>query len=100
MSDDNGNIVPIMNTILTFRMSCMVNVTSRKLVESVDVINNNFSGDEIKDSKRILCDKFEEAFNRRKTINMRNEKEAHTSDIVEIMKQLDSNDKINMSTLA
>ena len=99
MSDDNGNIVPIMNTILTFRMSCMVNVTSRKLVESVDVINNNFSGDEIKDSKRILCDKFEEAFNRRKTTNIY-EKEAHASDIVEIMKQLDSNDKINMSTLA
>ena len=55
-------------------MSCLVNVTSNKLV---DVIINNFSGDEIKENKCLLCDTFDENFNNRKNTTQRNGKEAH-----------------------
>ena len=79
-------------------MYCLVNVTSNKLV---DVIINNFSGDEIKESKRLLCNTFDENFNDRKTTTKRSEKEAHDSiDIVETLNQLETSDKINMNNFA
>ena len=68
-------------------MSCLVHATHNKLV---DHIINNFDTDVIKESKRVLCDNYDESFKVRKSTEQRNEKYVHDQDIGDILVKLDS----------
>ena len=41
---------------------------------------------EIKDNRRLPCDKYDEIYTNQKTTNQRNRKEVHASDIIGIIK--------------
>ena len=81
--------------IIVFSKCLTVHATNNKLV---DLIINNFDTDEIKESKRVLCDNYDESFKVRKSTELRNEKYVHAQDIVDILVKLDSKNKVSMSS--
>ena len=77
---------PIVNSILTFCVSILLNSTQKKIIE---LISTHFCVDEIKQAKTVLCDLVNEEFQERRSTDLRTDKYAHSQDMVNILKKID-----------
>ena len=85
--DQNMDRGPIVSALLTFAVAIYRNASHERIIQ---LLMSEFSMDEIKQSKNILCDVSEVPYQNRNSSNLRPEKAAHTADICEILSTLDN----------
>ena len=87
--DNNNNAcVPIVSALLTFTVAIYRNGSHDRVIQ---LLMSEFSIQEIKEAKNILCDVAKKPFHKRRTTDARSEKAAHLVDICEIITKLDDN---------
>ena len=87
--DNNNNAcVPIVSALLTFTVAIYRNGSHDRVIQ---LLMSEFSIQEIKEAKNILCDVAKKPFHKRRTTDARSEKAAHLVDICEIISKLDDN---------
>ena len=83
--------IPIVSALLTFALAIYRNASYDRIIQ---LLMSQFSEEEIKCSKQILCDAIKVTFQKRNNSDMRSEKTAHTTDICDMIRKIDTEDAI------